>query len=186
MDYQSLEDEAILRLIALNHQDALSVLYDRYGRLVYSVARNIMGNQELAEEVTQEVFLRVWRRASTYRFGHSKVSTWLGSITRHRAIDELRRLNVRPKLHEALWADEGILQEETGEDLDAITERAIEARQVRAAIERLPKEQKKALALAFFKGLTHSEIADLLGEPLGTVKTRIRLAMQKLRKDLLD
>ena len=186
MDYQSLEDEAILRLIALNHQDALGVLYDRYGRLVYSVARNIMGNQGLAEGVTQEVFLRVWRRASTYRFGQSKVSTWLGSITRHRAIDELRRLNVRPKLHEALWADEGILQEETGEDLDEITERAIEARRVRAAIERLPKEQKRALALEFFKGLTHSEIADLLGEPLGTVKTRIRLAMQKLRKDLLD
>ena len=85
-----------------------------------------------------------------------------------------------------IWTQLPTEQLKPGEHLDAITDRAIEARRVRAAIERLPKEQKKALALAFFKGLTHSEIADLLGEPLGTVKTRIRLAMQKLRKDLLD
>lgn len=186
MDYQSFDDNAIIRLIALNHHEALGVLYDRYGNLVFSIARNITMDQSLAAEITQEVFLRVWRRANTYRFGQSKVSTWLGSITRYRAIDELRRQNVRPKLHEAVWADEAIPQEESGEDLDATTERAIEIQRVRAAIARLPEEQKKALALAFFNGLTHSEISELLGEPLGTVKTRIRLAMQKLRKELQD
>lgn len=186
MDYQSFDDNAILRLIALNQQDALGVLYDRYGKLVFSVARNITGNQSLSEEITQEVFLRVWRRANTYRFGKSKVSTWLGSIARHLAIDELRRRSVRPDLDGAVWEESGALQGDGSEDLDVITERDIEAQRVREAIERLPEKQKRALALAFIKGLTHREIADLLGEPLGTVKTRIRLAMQRLRKDLKD
>lgn len=186
MDYQKFDDNAIIRFIALNDHEALGVLYDRYGNLVFSIARNITMDQSLAEEITQEVFLRVWRRASTYRFSQSKVSTWLGSITRYLAIDELRRLNVRPKLHESVWTDVATLQEESAQDLDAITAREIEAQRVRVAMRRLPEEQNKVLALAFIKGLTHSEIADLLGIPLGTVKTRIRLAMQKLRKELQD
>lgn len=186
MDYQSLDDNSLLLMIGLQHQDALSVLYDRYGRLVYSVARNITGDQALAEEITQEVFLRVWQRADSYKISQSKVSTWLGSITRHRAIDELRRSNVRPDLNAAEWKESAAFLRDKSDDMDAITERSMEAHRVQEAIGTLSEEQKKALSLAFFKGLTHSEIAKLLREPLGTVKTRIRLALQKLKKELKD
>jgi RNA polymerase sigma factor (sigma-70 family) len=185
MDYTALDDEALLRLIIHQQTDALSALYDRYGRLVYSLAFQMMGDVAAAEEVTQDVFFRVWEKAHTYRADQARVSTWITSITRYRSIDLLRRRGTRPDHTSLAWDDLPLNVTPVAEgNPEDITELSMMQKRVRDAIATLPAEQKKVLALAFLKGLTHSEIAELLGDPLGTVKTRIRAGMQKL-KDLL-
>jgi RNA polymerase sigma-70 factor (ECF subfamily) len=173
-------------MIASARPEALSVLYDRYGRLVYSLALNVLGDAESAEEVTQDVFVRVWEKAGTYRVEQAKVSTWLTSITRNRAIDLLRRRGVRPEGHSIGWEE---ITAESSPRLDGrapeeLAAQALRGQRIRAAIAVLPQDQQRALALAFFGGLSHTEIAERLGEPLGTVKTRIRMAMQRLRSIL--
>jgi RNA polymerase sigma-70 factor, ECF subfamily len=185
MDYTALDDEALLRLIIRQQTDALSVLYDRYGRLVYSLAFQMMGDVAAAEEVTQDVFFRIWEKAHTYRADQARVSTWITSITRYRSIDLLRRRGTRPDHTSLAWDDLPLnVTPVAAGDPENMTELSLLQKRVRDAIATLPAEQKKALALAYFKGLTHREIAELLGNPLGTVKTRIRAGMQKL-KDLL-
>lgn len=186
MDYTTLDDAALIRLLAYNRSEALDELYNRYARLVYSIAINTIGDAATAEEITQDVFTRAWEKAKTYDVEISKVSTWLISITRNRAIDEMRRGRVRPERYSVSWAEftEDPVDEGTGPEES--TELNWRQAVVRKAIASLPPEQQKALALAYFKGYSHSEIAEALGEPLGTVKTRIRLAMQKLREILSD
>lgn len=186
MDYSTLDDETLIRLIAHAHADALSALYARYNRLVFSLALNVVEDHGTAEEITLDVFTRVWERARTYRGEQAKVSTWLTSITRYRAIDELRRRGARPKPHSLDWADVSpdALPHVNGPE--ATTELRLQRQQVRAALAELPEEQRQALALAYLKGYTHREIAEALNLPLGTVKTRIRLAMQKLRDKLQE
>jgi RNA polymerase sigma-70 factor, ECF subfamily len=187
VDFSALDDAALIRLIARASPEALSALYDRYGRLVFSLALNALGDQALAEEVTQDVFFRIWEKAGTYRSEEAKVSTWLTSITRHRAIDVIRQRSVRPGLDRSEWADtQLILVPDTADGPETLTEQALQQELVQRAIALLPEEQRRVLALAYFQGLTHSEIAVLCNEPLGTVKTRIRLAMQKLRDILED
>jgi RNA polymerase sigma-70 factor (ECF subfamily) len=187
VDYSTFDDEALIRLIVHRRTEALSALYDRYSRLVFSMAFHSVGDRETAEEVTQDVFMRIWDKASTYRSDQAKVSTWLVSITRYRAIDMLRQRGVRPEQNSIGWEDLAAGSEPTEENDPADeAERKLQQERVRVAIAALPAEQQLALALAFFQGLTHSEIAERLGEPLGTVKTRIRLAMQKLREVLRD
>jgi RNA polymerase sigma-70 factor (ECF subfamily) len=187
MDYTSLDDETLLRLIIHQQTDALSTLYDRYGRLVYSVAFQMMGDGAAAEEITQDVFVRIWEKAHTYRADQARVSTWITSITRYRSIDLLRRRGTRPDHTSIAWDDLplNVTPVAAGNPED-MTELSLLQKRVREAIATLPVEQKKVLALAYFKGLTHSEIADLLGDPLGTVKTRIRAGMQKLKELLKD
>jgi RNA polymerase sigma-70 factor (ECF subfamily) len=183
-DPASLDDEGLLLAIADGQQVALSILYDRYGRLAFSLAVTIVEDGALAEEITQDVFIQIWNKAATYQSEQGKVVTWLASITRHRAIDILRRRGARPEGHQVDW-EEGLppdLPEEA--EVESLVELAQEKRHIRQAIAALPREQRDALALAFFKGYTHQQIADSTGEPLGTVKTRIRLAMQKLRQIL--
>ncbi|RPI34725.1 MAG: sigma-70 family RNA polymerase sigma factor [Chloroflexota bacterium] len=184
VDYKTLDDTSLIRLIAHNKQDALGELYDRYGRLVFSVAFNSTSNQAVAEEITQDVFTRVWEKASTYDVDLAKVSTWLISITRNRAIDELRRLRVRPENHSVGWDDLSRENVPQSDGPETLTELIWKQKSVREAIALLPPDQQQSLALAYFKGYSHSEIAAALGEPLGTVKTRIRLALQKLRQVL--
>jgi RNA polymerase sigma-70 factor (ECF subfamily) len=186
LDYSTLDDEALLRLIIQARPEALGELYDRYGRLVFSLALNSVGNPATAEEITQDVFLRVWQRARQYRADRAKVSTWLTSITRHRAIDQLRRRGSRPEQHSVAWAEVVPSAETTVNGPEQATGLAMERERVRAAITRLSKEQKQVLALAYFQGLTQSQIAEALVLPLGTVKTRIRLGMQKLREVLQE
>jgi len=167
--------------VASAQEDALSVLYDRYSRLVFSLAIRVLGDVALAEEVTQDVFIQLWTKASTYRAEQGKVSTWLGSVARYRAIDILRRQNVRPEGHRVDWA-EGVSPDlEDGSHLEESVESDQDRKQVRKAIASLPAEQQAVLALAYFSGMSHQEIATALHEPLGTVKTRLRLGMQKLR-----
>jgi len=179
-----LEDDTLLKNIANGQSAALGVLYDRYGRLVFSLSVHIVNDAGLAEEITQEVFLQVWNKAGSYQTGLGKVSTWLTSITRHRAIDSLRRRSVRP---EGKLADLDDSDDPAGPNwvdplnVETQTELTLQNHTIRRAIAQLPKEQQRALALAYFQGLSHQEIAEMTGEPLGTIKTRIRLAMQKLR-----
>jgi RNA polymerase sigma-70 factor (ECF subfamily) len=171
----------LIRLIIQARAEALSELYDRYGRLVFGLALNSVGDHVTAEEITQDVFLRVWQRARQYRGDRGKVSTWLTSITRYRAIDHLRRRGSRPEGHSVAWAAVSPGAEPTVDGPDRSTFLAIERERVRAAIAELPEEQQQVLALAYFHGLSQSEIAQASNLPLGTVKTRTRLAMQKLR-----
>lgn len=183
MDYSGLDDEALLRLISFAKTEALGEFYDRYSRLVYSLSLFILNDPESAEEVTQDVFMRIWQKAETYRSEQAKVSTWLTSITRNRSIDVLRRQRARPEGHR-VGLEDGVFEALIAADLpdpeEAVTGN-LQAHKVRAAISTLPVEQRQALVMAYFGGYSHSEIAAALGEPLGTVKTRIRMGMQKLR-----
>jgi RNA polymerase sigma-70 factor (ECF subfamily) len=186
VDHSTLDDETLIRLVAHAQADALSALYDRYNRLVFSLALNVVGDYETAEEITLDVFTRVWERARTYRAEQAKVSTWLTSITRYRAIDELRRRGARPEQHSLEWAEVAPDAMPHVNGPETAAELALQRQRVRAALAELPEEQQQVLALAYFKGYTHREIAEELEQPLGTVKTRIRLAMQKLRETLQD
>ncbi|MDO9086828.1 MAG: sigma-70 family RNA polymerase sigma factor [Anaerolineaceae bacterium] len=199
MDFSSLEDAAVMEMIALSFgkstsestlNEAISTLYNRYGRLVFSVAFHLVGDRETAEEITQDVFVRACEGAQSYRSQLSKVSTWLVSIARHRAIDELRRRSVRPERNRVDWLEEEGKETNIGipavEGLENQIERSIEQQVIRQMVTDLPVDQRLVLSLAYFKGLSHSQIANTLGEPLGTVKSRIRLAMQKLHDTFLE
>ncbi len=179
--YTEMDDAALLQAITAGQSAALAALYDRYGRLVYSLAMNVLSEPAAAEEVTQDVFVQVWDKASRYDGQLGKVSSWLIGIARNRSIDGLRRRNARPEGHQMLWED-GLSTDDP--PVESQVETAERKGRIRQAMARLPQEQRDALALAFFYGYTHQEIAAARGEPLGTVKTRIRLAMQKLRQEL--
>jgi RNA polymerase sigma-70 factor (ECF subfamily) len=168
-------------LVARAHADALGELYDRYSRLVFSLALNLVGDHATAEEITLDVFTRVWEKAETYRSEQAKVSTWLTSIARYRSIDMLRRQSSRPERRSVDWADVSPDAMPSFNSPEQATELALQQERVRAAVASLPPEQKEALALAYFHGYTHRQVAETLDLPLGTVKTRIRLAMRKLR-----
>jgi RNA polymerase sigma-70 factor (ECF subfamily) len=186
VDYSKLDDTTLITLIEREHAEALSVLYDRYSRLVFSLALHLLGDRATAEEVTLDVFTRVWEKAGMYRADKAKVSTWLSSIARYHAIDVLRRQGSRPERNSVAWTEVTTDALFSADGPEEATELTLQRRRVRAAMAGLPADQQQALALAYFDGLTHREIAEKLGEPLGTVKTRIRLAMQKLRQTLKD
>ena len=177
-------DEGLMQLIAQARPEALGELYDRYSRMVFGLAINAVGDAATAEEITQDVFVRVWERAGQYRADRAKVSTWLTSIARHRAIDQLRRQSVRPEGASLAWADVSPEAEPSGDGPEQNVELRIQQHRVRAAVALLPDEQKQVLALAYFQGYSQTAIAEALGLPLGTVKTRVRLAMDKLREAL--
>jgi RNA polymerase sigma-70 factor (ECF subfamily) len=184
------DDASLIGLLTLGQVDALSELYDRYGRMVYSIALNSIGDAAVAEEVVQDVFLRVWEKAGTYDVGIAKVSTWLTSIARHRAIDEFRRGMRRPEKTSVSWTELSSSDSLYGPGPEEEIELSMQNKFVREALNTLAPEERKALALAYFMGYSQSEIAQRLSLPLGTVKTRIRNAMQKLRlvlaQSLLD
>jgi len=178
---QPVNDEDLIHAIVEGKSSALGELYDRYGRLVYSLAYQVVGDSATAEEITQEVFLQVWNKAGTYQVLQGKVVTWLTSVARHKAIDSLRRKGARPEGHQIGFETEELdLVDPVG--VEDQVEHSQQNLAIRRAIAHLPPDQQRALSLAYFKGMTHQEVADLIGEPLGTVKTRIRLAMLKLRQ----
>ena len=180
------DDAALMRLIAQADADALTELYGRYNRLVFSVALAVVGDQATAAEITLDVFVRVWQRANTYRPEQARVSTWLMAITRHHAVDVLRRQKSRPEGNSVHW--NGLLPQNPSisHDLEEDVALTLQREQVRTAVAQLPIEQQQVLLLAYFKGYSHQQIADELKQPLGTVKTRIRLGMQKLRQLLVE
>ncbi len=168
-------------MVALKQEEALGHLYDRYGRLVFSLAMRSIENSAVAEEIVQDVFIRVWNSAGTYDARLASVATWLVSITRHRIIDELRRIKAHPERN-------GMDLFEISEREDLATAKPEEAAelywqqsQVRDALKTLSPNERETLSLAFFKGYSQSEIARIQGIPLGTIKTRIRSSMKKLR-----
>lgn len=186
VDFKDLDDASLVRLVESGNENALGEIYDRYGRLVYSLAFNVLGDEARAEETTQDVFLRVWRKADTYQPNQGKVVAWLASIARHRAIDILRAQKKRPEGNLSAWAVEDILGLKDPDDVEEKAETGQRQERVRRALAALPESQRQALAYAYFQGYSHSQIATALDEPLGTVKTRIRLAMHKLRELLSE
>jgi RNA polymerase sigma-70 factor (ECF subfamily) len=178
------EDADRLARVADGDGTALAALYDRHVRTVYSMAMRVLRDEADAEDVVQEVFAQVWRQASRYDERRGTVVAWLLNMSRTRAIDRLRARRTRPQAvasarQEAM--DDRIAP--SVDPVDALTADRDAAR-VRRALEQLPMLQRLALELAYFEGLTQSEIADRLEEPLGTVKTRIRLGLFKLRDAL--
>jgi len=177
-------DEELILRISGGDREAIRLLYERHGRLVYGCALQVVSDAAAAEEVCQDVFLRVWERSGTYQADKGKVVTWLARIARNRAIDVLRSRRSRGIVAEAP-ADESITAAPgSGADPGEKLWQSLRDERVREAVASLPPEQRQALTLAFFQGLTHRQIAETLGEPLGTVKTRIRDAMLKLRARL--
>ena len=186
MDYTRLSDETLLHLIARSQENALSELYDRYSRLIYSVALNTLSDSGRAEEVTLDVFERVWEKARTYSAEQGRVVTWLTSIARHRSIDLYRHYRSHHEDLQVTWQEAEMVDLPADQNVEWEVDLGERTQRIRRAVALLPKEQKQAVGMAFFQGLSHPEIADALGEPLGTVKTRIRLGMQKLRTILQD
>lgn len=186
MDFSTLNDETLVRLLVRSNPHALGELYDRYSRLVFSLALNMVGDRATAEEITLDVFTRVWEKADTYRPERAKVSTWLTSVARYRSIDVLRRESSRSEVHSVGWAEVSSDAMPSVDGPEQAVELALQRERIRAAVGDLPPDQRQALALAYFKGYSHREIAQALDQPLGTVKTRIRMAIQKLRHMLQD
>jgi len=176
------DDIQLIRLIAQSRQDAITELFERYKRLVFSVAFAIVGDQAVAEEITLDVFVQVWQKADSYRPELAKVSTWIMAITRNHAIDLLRWQRSRPESNSVQWEDRIIQNGPIIHNLEEQIESTLKEERVRKAVAQLPEDQREALALAYFKGYTQSQISESLKQPLGTIKTRIRLGMQKLRK----
>lgn len=185
-DYATYDDEKLIRLIAQLQTEALDQLYDRYNHPIFSLALMIVGDRPTAEEITLDVFMRVWQKAGSYRADQARVSTWLTHIARHHAIDVLRRRAVRPDQY-ALSLDEITPAVPfPAQDPGELAEHSLRRERIRAAIAQLPADQKQALTLAYFGGYTQTQIAEVLKQPLGTIKTRLRLALQKLRDFLRD
>lgn len=176
-------DLALIRRVVGGDETALAVLYSRYAGMVYSVAKRILGETGAAEEVAQDIFYQLWRTASRFDLARGSLGGWLLVAARNRSIDRLRRRQSRgqPEKH----GDEpGIDQVALNLNVETSVARKEMISQVRGALDRLPEEQRKALELAYFEGLTHSEIATRTGDPLGTVKTRLRTALESLRQAL--
>lgn len=177
-----ISDVDLLQAIAAGDSGALGALYDRYGRLIYSLAWTIIRDDAAAEEITQDVFLQVWHKAGTYQPDLGKVTTWLVRVARNRAIDLLRRKNIRPEASQVSLEEFEFTESEDAVEVEREAEQNFARWRVLDALAQIPEEQRQVLLLAYLKGYSHQQIADLTGEALGTVKTRIRLAMQKLRQ----
>jgi RNA polymerase sigma-70 factor, ECF subfamily len=173
-------DVDLLKAIARRDEQALASLYDRYRIILFGLTMRILNSREESEDVLQEVLLQVWRRASDYDERRGKPFTWLVTLARSRAIDRLRLLGSRQRVAESAAAEASDETSDAALDAYNSERRAIVTR----ALNQLPEEQRRTLMLAYFEGLTQSEIADQLNAPLGTVKTRMRSGMTKLR-DLL-
>ena len=182
---ERLADEELMPLVSRKDPEAFEVLYDRHGGAAYSLAYRIVGSRTAAEDVTQEALLSIWRSGARYDRARGSVRAWTLGIVRNRAIDLLRKESGRsPKL-----AAEGeeLLERSPSEELtDAEALRRETAREVRGAIKDLPDDQSRVIQLAYYGGFSHSEIAEMLSEPLGTVKGRMRLGMDKIRATLAE
>ncbi len=177
-------DRQTIRAVARGSGDAVSELYDRYGGTVYGLALRVLGQPDLAEEVVQDVFAQVWREACRYDTSRSTVAGWIVMLTRTRAIDRLRARKARPDLTAPVEASAALPLASSDMTPETTTIAAEDSRLVRGALARLPDQIRSLVELAYYEGLTHSEIATRTGIPLGTVKTRLRNAMGTLRSAL--
>ena len=187
--HREVDDETLLQRLAAGDKVALSLLYDRHSGAIFALLLRILGDRATAEDLLQEVFLRVWQRAATYQAGRGRPTTWLFGIAHNLAIDEVRRLRRRPQAVETPDAESretllGAIAAPGPDPADQAWEQ-VQRAQISAALLHLPETQRMIIELAYFEGYTQSQIAARLDEPLGTVKTRLRLGMQKLRDQLL-
>ena len=179
-------DDALLAQVARGDSDALEALYERHAPTVFAISLKVIGNRAAAEDVLQETFWRVWRSARTFEPQRGSFTSWLFRIARNLAIDAFRRQNVRPM--EIISAEDPDLLLDQLSDPDANVagqaQSAIENRLVRDALATLPRVQRQVIEMAYFYGMTRQEIAEVTGEALGTIHTRARLGLQKLREEL--
>lgn len=175
-------DEVLMARLARQDIEAFESLYNRYGTLVFSTALRVLGDPDAAEDVTQEVFLRIWRHPDRYAPQRGHFVPWILSVARNGAVDAVRSRGRRRRHEIDAEEPERDLPSDGGRDDPALMAELVDERQkVRRALACLPADQRRAISMAYFGGYTQQEIADLLREPLGTIKTRIRLGMQKLR-----
>ena len=184
VENSGLADEEIIIRLRNGESWAMAVLYDRYARLVFSLALRILNDRGAAEETVQEVFVKVWKRSREFDAKRGKFSSWLTGIAHNHAIDEMRRRRVRPSASENDDDAMDTVLDEGPAPLDLALQ-SLERRRIVDALKVIPADQRRAIEMAYFEGLTQQEISDKLGQPLGTVKTRMRLGMQKL-KTLLE
>jgi RNA polymerase sigma-70 factor (ECF subfamily) len=168
------EDATLLAQVQTGDEQAMASLFDRYSKVVYSVALRVLRDPAAAEDVLQEIFMQIWRNPDSFTAARGSLGGWLAVVSRNRSIDALRRKRPTDSVDDVVLASPYNLAAEA--ERNSLMERA------RSVIVQLPSEQRKTLEMAFFDGLTHSEIAEMTGDPLGTVKTRIRSALLTLRK----
>jgi RNA polymerase sigma-70 factor (ECF subfamily) len=173
-----LSDGDVLSRVAAGDTAAFEMLYDRHSRAAYGLALRILGHAEAAEDAVQDAFLTVWRQAGTYGPERGSVRSWLLAIVHHRAIDLVRRRAYREDRQQGL--DDVTLPPDSADTWEQARQN-VEGEQVREALLQLPPDQQRSITLAYFGGFTHDEIARQLGVPLGTVKGRLRIGMQKMR-----
>jgi RNA polymerase sigma factor (sigma-70 family) len=178
-DVSQLSDEALVKAVGQSDEPALGELYDRFGRSAYGLALRVLRDPVLAEDAVQDAFLQVWRSADRYEADRAKASTWVLTFVHRRAVDLVRR-EERRRTEPADSAPEPI-QQGADAEVEARSKRQI----VQGALRRLPNEQRQAIELAYYGGLTQSELAERLGQPLGTIKSRMFAGLQQLR-GLLD
>jgi RNA polymerase sigma-70 factor (ECF subfamily) len=183
-DIHRLADEELMQLVQAGDVEAFEMVYDRHGSAAFSLAYRMAGNRNVAEDITQEAFLSIWRSRERYSPQRGSVRTWVLGIVHHRSIDALRRHTVHDRRRASA---EGIEERhEAPERTDVEAARREEARSVRAALEELPDEQSRVIELAYFGGFTHTQIAEMLEMPIGTVKGRMRLGLEKMRRSLAE
>jgi RNA polymerase sigma-70 factor, ECF subfamily len=182
---ERLADEELMPLVGRKDPEAFEVLFDRHGGAAYSLAYRIVGDRAAAEEVTQEAFISVWRSGARFDAARGSVRSWLLSVVRNRAIDFLRsRAGKAPKL---TFDDDSALEQRPAQE--RTEEEALQretAAELQGALGKLPGEQSKVIELAYFGGFSHSEIAEMLNLPMGTVKGRMRLGLEKIRGELAE
>ncbi|MCH9017401.1 MAG: sigma-70 family RNA polymerase sigma factor [Chloroflexi bacterium] len=181
VDYESLDDHQLMQLISQVDKDALEALYTRYQTPVYSLAMYMLKQPALAEEVTQDIFLNIWLKASSFNAERGQPRGWIMSVAHHKIVDLIRSrrrtiVNTDPADYETLD-----LLPAGGASTEAQVEQTLERERIMRALETIPESQREVIMLAYFGGFSQSEMAERLDQPLGTVKTRVRLAMQKLR-----
>ena len=183
-EYEELEDQDLIHRSALGEKDALEELYTRYSTSVYSLARFMLRNEALAEEATQDIFLNIWLKAASFNPDRGKARSWLMSVAHHKVVDIIRsRRRSITMAHPTDYETLDLLpSSQRPTDEEAVLN--LERERIKLALTTLPEAQREVIVLAYYQGLSQSEIAQKLEQPLGTVKTRVRLAMQKLRVEL--
>lgn len=183
-DYEALSDSELLVLIDEKNKEAFEVLYDRYSNAVYSLSIRMLKESGLAEEVTQDTFVSIWRYANKYDAGRGKFVSWVFRIAHNRAIDEIRKWKRRHNVEYSHETDSNVESTDELNDPEKFAISQFRQSDIKDALSRLRFEQQRVIMLAYYCGLTQSEIAKRLNQPLGTVKTRMRLALRKLRESM--
>ena len=176
-----MEDRQIIHLIASMDKGALEALYGRYSTPVYSLAMYMLRNEALAEEVTQEIFLNIWLKASSFKADRGEPRSWIMSVAHHKVVDLIRSRRRSTTMSDPADYETLDLLPSGEVSTEEQVERNLERERIMKAMKVLPKAQREVILLAYFEGYSQSAMADKLGQPLGTIKTRVRLAMQKLR-----